>query len=534
MNSLDIQVPAPHERLQVNALARGSARPHEASIGPHKCAESRALSSSLSGNTISDKGTAQVVQGRPRSKSSSIVATRRDSARTMVKPDLAGLRRPINPTLGHTVLPCPHDAQQGVYQELYQPAGSILPQTPMNTSCSVSKSCPRKPAAAQAEKSANMACHSDVQREGKISPTTFTGMQIEFHHRQPVTPSKLPLSRPTTPSALPRPTSRMSLSGRHTPHQTHCTASSVALANANAIARSAEKPSVSLGRMTPTSRRPTRSVSGPIYGSQNGIPPVPALPSQQELAAKEASRALHLSSSTSGPNDFAATATTRLFHDGARAVSMTTPERPRVRSSAGVRPQHPLDSPSKMRSPPSSFKAPPVNPSRPCSSMSSRAGAWTPTSGMLGAFIPNRLDELDKELARVLESIPTDVQVERMDPPLKKGQLHEGEWKAQYALTSWGERRVLSCRLLELTRSGSSLENKTRKVMVRDKGGKSRLTIRYGLHELTLRFSLDRHATILVRQMAITFTLDIARRIPRRAPRSACENVTMRCNAYAH
>jgi hypothetical protein len=121
------------------------------------------------------------------------------------------------------------------------------------------------------------------------------------------------------------------------------------------------------------------------------------------------------------------------------------------------------------------------------------------------------LDELDKELARVLKSFPTDVQVERMDPPLKKGQLHEGEWKAQYALTSWGERRVLSCRLLELTRSGSSLENKTRKVMVRDKGGKSRLTIRYGLHELTLRFSLDRHATILVRQMAITFTLDIAR-----------------------
>lgn len=423
---------------------------------------------------------------------------RRDSARAMVKPELGELDWPSTPAPTHGVATSHRDTLEGPYQ----PADTIFSQNPRNRSCSMSRTTLREPAANPAQE--NMARHPDVQQaNGFTIPTSSTGImearQVEFHHRQAVTPSRSPISRPTTPSALPRPTSRMSLSGRYTPHRTVSLSSSDTLVNANEPARSEGQFSVLVGRASPALRRPTRSLSGPIYGSQSGIPPVPALPSQQELAAKEASRALRLSSCTHGPNSHGATATHGPFYDGGRSVPMiTTPERPRVSSATGARTRLPLDSPSKLRSPPSSFRAPPANPSRPSSSMSSRARARTPTSAVLGQFIPNPLDELDIELARVLQSVPTFVQVERTDLTLRKGQLHEGEWTAQYAFTSRGERTVHSCRLLEFTRSGGNVENRAQKVMIREKGGESRLTVRHGLLELTLRFSLDRLATILI------------------------------------
>jgi hypothetical protein len=102
--------------------------------------------------------------------------------------------------------------------------------------------------------------------------------------------------------------------------------------------------------------------------------------------------------------------------------------------------------------------------------MSTRSEALSPCPG---GFVPNPLDELDKELARQLKNIPTIVEVERLDPPLRKGQLHEGEWKAQYAFKILGERRTCACRLIEMARPGMSTQTKIQKVMVRDKGGKS-------------------------------------------------------------
>ena len=86
-------------------------------------------------------------------------------------------------------------------------------------------------------------------------------------------------------------------------------------------------------------------------------------------------------------------------------------------------------------------------------------------------FIPNPLDLLDVELAKVLESTPNDVIVERLDPPLRRGQRHEGEWTAQYAFTSGRHgRQVFPSRLLELHKPRSGVDGKTRKIMVRTEG----------------------------------------------------------------
>lgn len=88
-----------------------------------------------------------------------------------------------------------------------------------------------------------------------------------------------------------------------------------------------------------------------------------------------------------------------------------------------------------------------------------------------GGFVPNPLDDLDKELARQLKNTPTHVGVERIDPPLRKGQLHEGEWNARYCFTISGERKTHTCRLLQMTRSATNTSSKMQKVMIRDGGG---------------------------------------------------------------
>jgi hypothetical protein len=94
-----------------------------------------------------------------------------------------------------------------------------------------------------------------------------------------------------------------------------------------------------------------------------------------------------------------------------------------------------------------------------------------PPTAIRKRFVPNPLDPLDVELAKVLESTPNDVVVERLDLPLRRGQRHEGEWTAQYAFTSGRHgRQIFPSRLLELHKPRSSVEGKTRKIMVRTEG----------------------------------------------------------------
>lgn len=124
--------------------------------------------------------------------------------------------------------------------------------------------------------------------------------------------------------------------------------------------------------------------------------------------------------------------------------------------------------------PPSAFKDPTSRPTS-AASASARAGAATPLPGLHGGFKANRLDELDMALAKLLDEVPNDILVERVTPPLRKGQHHEGEWRARYALTSGRTgRKEHELRLLDLNKPGTGPGGKTRKIMIKDGNGEFR------------------------------------------------------------
>ncbi|KAF8159462.1 hypothetical protein B0H34DRAFT_654994 [Crassisporium funariophilum] len=143
---------------------------------------------------------------------------------------------------------------------------------------------------------------------------------------------------------------------------------------------------------------------------------------------------------------------------------------PVFQGSVAIRPRI-----STVKLPPSSFKDGSGSrvPSRP----NSRTGAYTPTMDNLPLheYIPgNYADPLDIEVANVVNSIAHGLLVERVDPPLRKNQIpKEGEEiKAQYAFSNTLSRKVITCRLTTLTRSGKTGgDATTKKVMCRVGGG---------------------------------------------------------------
>lgn len=451
-----------------------------------KILESGAVSTYASGSTDISKPKTGSIQNRPRSNSLKSVSNRRDSAR----PNRADSRKDIpTPFDDHTSgyfdgrHAKPQDREFNFPQNARPRCRSTSRMLkPFDVRVQDTSNTGQHPAGLEVERQSPMFSGNALAKSYAPSPVHSSSKGIWKGERRPTN------SRPTTPSAIPRPVSRMSLPGTRTPSRT---ASRSSDHHGDGEPSTPTKRSFTpLGCASPSSHRHSRSVSGPAYGLPAALPPVPPLPSRQELAAKEALRASCLSSFPSAPASHTAFDTYKRFHHGARSVSMTSPERTRT-GSFGLGLRETLGSPSRMKSSPSSFRFEATNPSRPSSSMSTSARSKTPTPGVMAkAFVPNPLDELDKEVARILESLHIDVQVERMDPPLRKGQLHEGEWKAQYALVAWGERKVHACRLLELTRSGSSHESMTRKVMIRDKGGQSSLPLGHVKFELTFRFAV--------------------------------------------
>lgn len=230
---------------------------------------------------------------------------------------------------------------------------------------------------------------------------------------------------------------------------------------------------------TPTASPSSRSVSVP-YSSR---PPMPPMPSQDEIQAKEARLNAYLRSSMQTPEPMLRERAARMpFYSGRQS---TTGVRNRTTSYNGMpsAPSHTTNTPSRFSTgratpsrqpPPSSFRSP--TPSRPPSSASHRrdvrVGAQTPAPVRDGNFVPNKLDALDVELANVLNAVPNDVHVERLSPPLLRGQRHEGVWEAKYALTSGrAGRKEHMCKLLELDKGGT----KTNKVMIRVGGGECKL-----------------------------------------------------------
>ncbi|KAJ3889612.1 hypothetical protein GG344DRAFT_51242 [Lentinula edodes] len=123
--------------------------------------------------------------------------------------------------------------------------------------------------------------------------------------------------------------------------------------------------------------------------------------------------------------------------------------------------------------PPSSFRD--GSSSRAPSRSTSRAGASTPsgTSGLpTYEYVPgNNKDPLDVEVAFIVNSIAHGLLIERVDPPIKRVPGENEEVKAQYAFSNALSRKVVTCKLTTLTRSGKSGTMTTKKVMCRVGGG---------------------------------------------------------------
>ena len=129
--------------------------------------------------------------------------------------------------------------------------------------------------------------------------------------------------------------------------------------------------------------------------------------------------------------------------------------------------------------PPSSFRdgmspRPSLAHSRP----GSRAGAHTPCVDGQNPhiYVPtSSKDPLDLEVARVVNSIPHTLLIERVDASLRTAPKEGAEVRGQYAVSSPLSRKVITCKLTTLTRlsaRGSGQEPTTnKKVMCRVGGG---------------------------------------------------------------
>lgn len=134
--------------------------------------------------------------------------------------------------------------------------------------------------------------------------------------------------------------------------------------------------------------------------------------------------------------------------------------------------------PSLAKLPPSSYRDTSATrtPSRP----SSRAGAATPgfdrENHQQYIYTPaSTKDPLDNEVALIVNGISHGLLIERVDPPLRTTPKAGVEVHGQYAFSNSLARKVVTCRLTTMTRSGVKMDGKTvttKKVMVRVGGGK--------------------------------------------------------------
>ena len=137
--------------------------------------------------------------------------------------------------------------------------------------------------------------------------------------------------------------------------------------------------------------------------------------------------------------------------------------------------------PPMPKLPPSSFKDRDGSVSHGSSRPSSRSGAYTPSieghhNGLpLHEYVSNGIDPLDVEVANIVNNMPHGLLVERVDPLLKKSRVPKDgeEIKAQYAFSNSLSKKIVTCKLTTLTRSGKAGDVATKKVMCRVGGGES-------------------------------------------------------------
>lgn len=122
--------------------------------------------------------------------------------------------------------------------------------------------------------------------------------------------------------------------------------------------------------------------------------------------------------------------------------------------------------------PPSSFRDSSTT-RTPNSRPGSRSGSYTPMErDPLHLYVPaSDKDPLDVEVAAIVNGIPHGLLIERVDPPLKAPPKEGEEIRASYAISNSLSRKVVTCKLTTLTRSGARGGGMSKKVMCRVGGG---------------------------------------------------------------
>ena len=109
-------------------------------------------------------------------------------------------------------------------------------------------------------------------------------------------------------------------------------------------------------------------------------------------------------------------------------------------------------------------------PSRPGSRTSISGGAFTPMLKDTPVYVPIKWDELDMEVAKVVNGMPHGFTFERLDPPTRRPAANapkSEEIRGQYAVSNALSRKVITCRLTNVGRG----ENVSKKIMCRVGGG---------------------------------------------------------------
>ena len=109
-------------------------------------------------------------------------------------------------------------------------------------------------------------------------------------------------------------------------------------------------------------------------------------------------------------------------------------------------------------------------PSRPGSRTSVSGGAFTPMLTDTPVYVAIKWDELDMEVAKVVNGLPHGFTFERLDPPTRKPSANAPkpeEIRGQYAVSNALSRKVITCRLTNVGRG----ENTSKKIMCRVGGG---------------------------------------------------------------
>ncbi|KAG2157699.1 uncharacterized protein EDB93DRAFT_1124182 [Suillus bovinus] len=122
--------------------------------------------------------------------------------------------------------------------------------------------------------------------------------------------------------------------------------------------------------------------------------------------------------------------------------------------------------------PPSSFRDSSTT-RTPNSRPGSRSGSYTPMErDPIHMYVPaSDKDPLDVEVAAIVNAIPHGLLIERVDPPLKAPPKEGEEIRASYAFSNSLSRKVVTCKLTTLTRSGARGGGMSKKVVCRVGGG---------------------------------------------------------------